>query len=72
VPLGQVIDTIMNTHDLDREMVGNVMRVGKLADIKKLKGERQREYQARMGEVGKRLDEIRKDIQRIRVISKRI
>ena len=64
VPLGQVIDTIMNTHDLDREMVGNVMRVGKRADIKKLKGERQREYQARIGEVNKRLDEIRKDVQK--------
>ena len=64
VPLGQVIDTIMNTHDLDREMVGNVMRVGKQMDIKKLKGERQKEYQARMGEVNKRLDEIRKDVQK--------
>src|SRR5208283_5672384 len=33
VPLGQVIDTIMNTQELDREMVGNVMRVGKREDI---------------------------------------
>ena len=64
VPLGQVVDTIMNTHDLDREMVGNVMRVGKREDIKKLKGERQREYQARIGEVNKRLDEIRRDVQK--------
>ena len=54
----------MNTHDLDREMVGNVMRVGRRDDIKKLKGERQSEYQARIGEVNKRLDEIRKDVQK--------
>ena len=64
VPLGQVIDTICNTHDLDREMVGNVMRVGKREDIQKLKAERQKEYQTRVGEVDRRLTEIRKDIQK--------
>ncbi len=62
VPLGQVIDTIMNTHDLDREMIGNVMRVGKRDDIKKLKDERQKEYGDRMRGVNKRLEEIQKDI----------
>ena len=64
VPLGQVIDTIINTHELDREMVGNVMRVGKKEDIKKLKDERQREYGARMRGVNTRLEEIQKEIQK--------
>jgi len=64
VPLGQVIDTILSTHDLDREMVGNVMRVGKRADIKKLKDERQKEYGDRLKEMDKRLNDIRTEIQK--------
>ncbi len=64
VPLGQVIDTIMNTHELDREMVGNVMRVGKRDDIKKLKEERQKEYKIRMTDVNRRVEEIQKRIQK--------
>jgi len=56
VPLGQVIDTIINAHNLDREMVGNVMRVDGQAAMKKLKEERQKEYTARIEEVDIRLD----------------
>ena len=56
VPLGQVIDTIINAHNLDREMVGNVMRVDGQLAMKKLKEERQKEYTARIEEVDIRLD----------------
>ena len=44
VPLGQVIDTILNTHNLDREMMGNVMRVGSKTEMKKYKEEKLKEY----------------------------
>lgn len=63
VPLGQVIDTILNTHGLDRVMVGNVMRVGKTDEITKFKEERNKEYTQRIAEVDKRIDAIRKEIQ---------
>ena len=62
VPLGQVIDTILNSHSLDREMVGNVMRIGTEADIAKLKKARLEEYNLRIGEVNKRLDQIAGEI----------
>ena len=62
VPLGQVIETILNTHGLDREMVGNVMRVGQRADIAQYKGQRQQEYQRRIGEVDRRIKEIAEQI----------
>lgn len=63
VPLGQVIDTILNTHGLDRVMVGNVMRVGKTDEIAKFKDERNKEYTQRIAEVDKRIDAVRKEIQ---------
>jgi type IV pilus assembly protein PilQ len=58
VPLGQVVETILNTHNLDREMVGNVMRVGSRAQIATYKAQRQQEYQRRIGEVDRRLKDI--------------
>jgi len=64
VPLGQVLETILNTHDLDKEMVGNVMRVDSRAKIQQYKTARQKEYQTRVGEVDKRLKEIRDDTQK--------
>ncbi len=64
VPLGQVIDTILNSHNLDREMVGNVMRIGLAGDIKKLKDERLEEYKQRISEVNKRLDQIAEEIKK--------
>ncbi len=62
VPLGQVIDTILNTHSLDRVMVGNVMRVGAKDAITKFKEERQKEYLQRMNEVDKRIESSRKEV----------
>jgi type IV pilus assembly protein PilQ len=64
VPLGQVIDTILNTHDLDREMMGNVMRVGRKVEMQKYKAERLREYERRIKEVDSRLTGIGKEIQK--------
>jgi type IV pilus secretin PilQ/predicted competence protein len=64
VPLGQVIDTILNTHNLDREMMGNVMRIGSKAEMQKYKTERLKEYERRIKEVDTRLANIAKDIQR--------
>jgi type IV pilus secretin PilQ/predicted competence protein len=64
VPLGQVIDTILNSHNLDREMVGNVMRIGVGGEIKKLKEERLTEYNLRISEVNKRLDQIAEEIKK--------
>ncbi len=64
VPLGQVIDTILNSHNLDREMVGNVMRIGLAGDIKKLKDDRLSEYKLRISEVNKRLDQIAEEIKK--------
>ncbi|MDQ7782358.1 MAG: AMIN domain-containing protein [Desulfomonilaceae bacterium] len=62
VPLGQVMDTILNTHGLDRVMVGNVMRVGAKGAITTFKEERQKEYLQRMNEVDKRIESSRQEI----------
>jgi len=64
VPLGQVLDTIVNTSALDRVMMGNVMRVGKTENIKKYKEEKQKEYDSRIKEVDKRLTETRQLIEK--------
>lgn len=61
VPLGQVIDTILNSHNLDREMVGNVMRIGAAAEIKKLKDERKKEYDDLTALIEKQLGDIKKE-----------
>jgi type IV pilus assembly protein PilQ len=63
VPLGQVIDTILNTHGLDRVMVGNVMRVGRKAEITQFKEERRREYVQRIEEVDRRTESSRREMQ---------
>ena len=64
VPLGQVIDTILNTHNLDREMMGNVMRVGSKTEMQKYKAERLKEYERRIKEVDTRLASIGKEVQK--------
>ncbi|MGO9567169.1 MAG: AMIN domain-containing protein [Desulfomonilaceae bacterium] len=64
VPLGQVIDTILNTHNLDREMMGNVMRVGSKLEMQKYKAERLKEYERRIKEVDTRLANIAKEVQK--------
>ncbi len=64
VPLGQVVDTILNTHNLDREMMGNVMRVGSKIEMQKYKAERLKEYERRIKEVDSRLASIGKEVQK--------
>jgi type IV pilus secretin PilQ/predicted competence protein len=62
VPLGQVIDTILNTHGLDRVMVGNVMRIGSKSVITEFKNEKQKEYMQRIERVDKGISKSREDI----------
>ncbi|AFM23807.1 type IV pilus secretin family protein [Desulfomonile tiedjei] len=66
VPLGQVIDTILNTHKLDREMVGNVMRVGKREEMSKLKTEKAAQASKDLADLDNRIAAIRQDIQKRR------
>lgn len=66
VPLGQVVDTILNTHKLDREMVGNVMRIGKREEIAKHKTEQVAGLTKNLAEIDNRLANIRQDIQKKR------
>ncbi len=57
VPLGQVIDTILNTYDLDREIIGNVMRVGPKKDIQGNKEVRQKQKIKLVLDIDKRVQE---------------
>jgi type IV pilus assembly protein PilQ len=61
VPLGQVIDTIVNTHGLGRIMVGNVLRVGKKDEIKKYEDDRDKEKKNALEEIDKKIEEARND-----------
>lgn len=63
VPLGQVIDTILNTHGLDRVMVGNVMRVGRRETITQFKDEQRKEYLQRIQDVDRRMERSRSEMQ---------
>ncbi len=66
VPLGQVVDTILNTHKLDREMVGNVMRIGKRDEIAKHRTDQVATFTKQLSEIDGRLAGIRQDIQKKR------
>jgi type II secretory pathway component HofQ len=55
VPLGQVVDTVLNTHKLDREMVGNVMRIGKRDEVAKHRKEESEVITKALGEIDYRL-----------------
>lgn len=64
VPLGQVVDQILKTNDLDRELIGNVMWVGKRDEIQTSKEARAKAYEAALKSVERKLrrnkDEIKK------------
>ena len=62
VPLGQVIDTILNTNGLDRVMMGNVMRVGPKGTITQYKEERQKEFMQRIEQVDRRIESGRQEV----------
>lgn len=61
VPLGQVIDTIVNTHGLGRIMIGNVMRVGKKEEIKKYEDDKDKEKKSALEDIDKKIEEARSD-----------
>lgn len=56
VPLGQVIDHLLNTNNLAKDVVGNVMWIGSKANIQRNKEARMRERGLLLGEVQKKLD----------------
>ncbi len=64
VPLGQVIDTILSTNGLDREMIGNVMRIGRKEEMQKYKDQRRKEYEIRIKELDKRLTSLTQEVQK--------
>ncbi len=66
VPLGQVVDTILNTHKLDREMVGNVMRIGKREEIAKHRTDQSAAFTKLLADIDNRLAGAKQDIQRKR------
>jgi type II secretory pathway component GspD/PulD (secretin) len=66
VPLGQVVDTVLNTHKLDREMVGNVMRIGKREEIAKHRTEQSMAFTKLLAEIDNRLAGIKQDVQKKR------
>ncbi|HMK35086.1 MAG TPA: AMIN domain-containing protein [Desulfomonilaceae bacterium] len=76
VPLGQVIDTILNTHNLDRVMIGNVLRIGSKDEIKRYKDEKEKEYRERVSEIDRDVaatqDKIRETEERITASEKEL
>jgi type IV pilus assembly protein PilQ len=63
VPLGEVIDQILKTNNLDRDVAGNVMWVGKKESINKSKEDRRKEYKELVGDTEARLAEVKKEIE---------
>ncbi len=62
VPLGQVVDHLLKTNRLDRDLVGNVMWIGSEANIKKAKDLRKREHRLLVTESDKKIAAIKKQI----------
>jgi type IV pilus assembly protein PilQ len=62
VPLGQVIDHILKTHNLDRDLVGNVMWIGSRKRIAGSKDQRMREYRRLLAQAQSRLKRNKKEI----------
>jgi len=63
VPLGQVIDHLLKTHNLDRELVGNVMWVGSRDKIAASKAERLTEHRRLLKQVEDKIARNKKAIQ---------
>jgi type IV pilus assembly protein PilQ len=61
VPLGQVIDTILRTHNLGRVMIGNVMRVDRADRIQKYETDKRTEEREALADIDKRIEEARSD-----------
>jgi type IV pilus secretin PilQ/predicted competence protein len=65
VPLGQVIDHILQSHGLDRDLVGNVMWVGRRARIQRTKNARMREYRTLLRQADQKLARNKREIRRL-------
>lgn len=63
VPLGQVIDHLLKTHNLDRDLVGNVMWVGGRDKIAASKAERLAEHRRLLKQVEDKLARNKKSVQ---------
>ncbi len=57
VPMGQVLDTILETHNLDRELVGNVLRIDSAQNIRTRKQTRIRERDRLLATIDERIDQ---------------
>jgi type IV pilus assembly protein PilQ len=55
VPMGQVIDTILETHGLDRELVGNVLRIDTTENITARRSARRAEQVRLLREVNQKI-----------------
>ncbi|MEJ2716779.1 MAG: AMIN domain-containing protein [Deltaproteobacteria bacterium] len=62
VPLGQVIDHILKTHNLARDLVGNVMWIGGKKQIQASKNQRMKEYRRLLAQAQNRLKRNKKEI----------
>lgn len=61
VPMGQVIDHLLNTNDLERDIIGNVMWIGSKAKITANKEFRAKQRRILIDEVQKKLAAIKKE-----------
>jgi type II secretory pathway component GspD/PulD (secretin) len=62
VPLGQVIDTVLQSNNLDRVIINNVMRVDRRDAIEKYKKDRQQEFNERMKVLDGETEQLLKEI----------
>jgi type IV pilus assembly protein PilQ len=65
VPLGQVIDQILKTNELDRELIGNVMWIGKLDEIKESKEARSKQYEVELRRTRRKLERNKSEIKKL-------
>ncbi|MFH0825959.1 MAG: hypothetical protein V2B18_24655, partial [Pseudomonadota bacterium] len=65
VPLGQVIDHLLNTNGLDRDVLGNVMWVGTSKSIKDRKDTRKKQRDDLLNYVDKKLNAIRAELRQL-------
>ncbi len=66
VPMGQVMDTILAMHGLDRELIGNVMRIDRRGSIRNRRRARARENRRLITAVNRRISQARTRITRLR------
>lgn len=65
VPLGQVLDHVLRTHGLDKEIVGNVMRIDTAGAIAASKAARMQEYQRLLSQIQGKLERNRTNIRQL-------